>query len=421
MQLDGPVVLVTREISAPIVGHMVAMIESEVVPVGHAEAPAVVRSIAPAAVLVVDSGEDEDAADALTAAILTADHFVPLIRRWSPNDSDRIATLWLDAEADAGALYAALQQASRTRTLLLETLRRRVVATAAALGAPALPDPWAPARDTAVLVIDNGAVLPVVAPICAARGISLVGAPSTSLAGTYLELRHFDAVVIGPAIDTVSAETFLSWLRDDPRRRDLPAFWLGADPAFRLRIDLPSEILAPHDPRLGGALYAAARLHALEHQLSGLIQDMHAAGLADPDTGLLWPDAFRAGVIQSMAWAESNGRDVVALRLAAEQGQPLPAVVPRMVARLMRRSDLVTQYDDSVVLVVLVGSDRDTAARISARLSGILTHTALVATGRAGPALSVRCVTAKPGESAEAFLARLGGASAAPAKLAEAG
>lgn len=408
MLLDGPVVIVTRETAAPVVGSLTAMIDSGVVPADHAEASAVVRSLMPAAVLVLDGAEDEDAADALTAAVLSADHFVPLIRRWSPEDADRIATLWLDADADAGVLFAALQRTGRVRTLLLETLRRRTVVKAAALGEPVQPDPWAAARDLAVLVIDNGAILPVVAPISAARGLSLVGAPATSLAGTYLDLRHFDAVVIGPAIDPDDGETFLSWLRDDPRRRDLPTFWLGADPALSLRIDLPSEIMAVDDPRFAAALYTAARLHALEHQLSGLIKDMHASGLADPDTGLLWPDAFRAGVAQTLAWANANGQEFIALRLTAEGSQKLPPAVPRLVARLMRRSDLVTRIDDRLVLVALVGSDHDTAERIAARLSGVLAHTALLETGRPGPVVEVRCLTAAPEESAHDFLFRLG-------------
>jgi hypothetical protein len=419
MLLDGPVVIVTRETAAPVVGALSAMIDSGVVPVDHAEAAAVVRSLMPAAVLVLDAADTEDDADALTAAVLAADHFVPLIRRWSAEDGDRIATLWLDADADAGVLFAALQRVARVRTLLMETLRRRKVVKAAALGSPALPDPWAAARDLAVLVIDNGAILPVVAPISAARGLSLVGAPAPSLAGTYLDLRHFDAVVIGPAIEPAATELFLSWLRDDPRRRDLPVFWLGADPAFGLRIDLPSEILAPDDPRFALALYTAARLHALEHQVSGLIQDMHASGLADPDTGLLWPEAFRAGVMQTFAWAGTNGQDFVALRLTVEGGHKLPAAVPRMVARLMRRSDLVTRVDDRLVLVALVGTDRDAARRIAARLSGVLAHTALLQTGQPGPIVEVRCLAAEPAESAQDFLVRLG-ATPGPTALAAA-
>ncbi|NJL08893.1 MAG: hypothetical protein HC900_12080 [Methylacidiphilales bacterium] len=332
---------------------------------------------------------------------------MPLIRRWSPHDAERIATLWLSADAGVQPILAALRRAARVRTLLLETLRRREITKAAALKTPVLPDPWTAARDIAVLVIDNGAILPLVAPVCAARGLSLVGAPATTLAGTYLELRHFDAVVIGPSIDTLSTDTFLAWLRDDPRWSDLPAFRLVEDPDGEPAFAAPTEVLSLHDQRFAAALYAAACLNAFAALLPAMIRDMHGAGLADPDSGLLWPDAFRAGLIQAMAWSEANGRDFTALRIATDEGQPLPAGVPRMVACLLRRSDLVTRIDEGLLLAVLVGTDRDSAFRIAARISRVLSHTVLAETGHATPRVQVHGLVAETEESAEAFLARL--------------
>ncbi|KAA5600383.1 hypothetical protein [Blastochloris sulfoviridis] len=407
MRLDGPVLIVTRDVAAPIVDELCAAIDSGAVPAVPVEAPAVLRSTAPAAVVVLDAAGCDEAADELTAAVLTAEHFVPLIRRWSVDDAERIATLWLAADAGVQPILTALARANRVRTLLLETQRRRRIARAAALKTPALPDPWSAVRDIAVLVIDNGTILPLVAPICAARGLSMVGAPATTLAGTYLELRHFDALVIGPSIDTLSADSFLAWLRDDPRWSDLPAFRLVEDPESEPAFASPTEVLGVHDPRFATAFPAAACLNAFAALLPSVIQDMHGAGLADPDSGLLWPEAFRAGLIQAMAWSDANDRDFTALRIATDTGGPLPHGVPRMVACLLRRSDLVTRIDDGLMLAVLVGTEPDAAQRVATRISRVLSHTVLAETGQIAPRVEVACLTAEPDEAPQAFLARL--------------
>ncbi|NJL08892.1 MAG: hypothetical protein HC900_12075 [Methylacidiphilales bacterium] len=60
--------IVTRDGAAPIVGELCAAIKSGALPVGPAEAPAVVLSTAPAAVVVLDTPGCDDAADELTAA-----------------------------------------------------------------------------------------------------------------------------------------------------------------------------------------------------------------------------------------------------------------------------------------------------------------------------------------------------------------
>ncbi|NJO54669.1 MAG: hypothetical protein HC829_07365, partial [Bacteroidales bacterium] len=60
-----------------------------------------------------------------------------------------------------------------------------------------------------------------------------------------------------------------------------------------------------------------------------------------------------------------------------------------------------------MLLAVLVGTDRDSAFRIAARISRVLSHTVLAETGHATPRVQVHGLVAETEESAEAFLARL--------------
>lgn len=411
MTIDGPILVVTHVPGAPLMEALATRLGHALCPVTSAEAAATLATAQAAGIVVLDEPDSEADADALTAAILACPTFVPAIRAWNAEAATaaRPATLWAPSAPSVDWLAEAVERSLRVRLRLLEADRRRDVLSEAALLAPLVPDPWAAPRDAAILLLDTGLALTRVAPICAARGMGIVGAPTQSIAGTYLDLRSFDCIVIGPSIDEDTADSFVSWLRDDPRRRDLPVFRLLVRDSGESRSST-TEYVAIDDPRLTEALVAAVRLHALDAGLVQALGAMDMAGLADPDTGLLWPDAFRAGLAQSLRWNGQTAGQVIVLKVRAEEGgPPLPATVARMTARLLRRSDLVTRLGDGTVLAALVGSGPTEAKRVAGRIAGVLSHTMIGLPGEVRRPVKVGFVAARSGDSAASFFARLAG------------
>lgn len=411
MSFDGLILVACNDHDDPRLADLSTALGKAVVPVRPAEVAPIVASGVQVALLIVDEPTDPSAIDALTGVILSSDRYLPVVRLWSAAaaQADRPTSLWLDHAAAPAEMASALQRVVRLRNLLLEASRREQVVTEAAFGAPNAIEPWGNPREASILVIDTGLALPHLAPTCAERGLAIVGAPTLGVGSAYLDLRAFDALVIGPDMPDFEVVDFVAWLRDDPRRRDMPVFRLLDKPPTRRVAANDVDTIALRDPRLPAAVFAATRLHALGLAAAGCLAAMDVAGLADPDTGAMWPDAFRAALAQTLAWSRETDAEVHIVRVApaAHAHATLPQATARLTARLLRRSDLITRYPDGIVLAALVGADAATASRIATRLASVIRHTALAALTQPALDVDVACFAPLPNESARHLIDRL--------------
>src|SRR5262249_46384649 len=162
-----------------------------------AGAPAAIRKIEPAAVILADADTSPAPRDALSAAIAAANAvYMPVIERCRPATCPIVpAALPIAAAAPPERVVARLAVALRVRTLDASVRRR-----AATLGPSSeeLPDLSAqdsvdPLDDATVLVLGRGRAYPELS-VAVGERVGLIGALSVENAARHLNARDVDGV-----------------------------------------------------------------------------------------------------------------------------------------------------------------------------------------------------------------------------------
>lgn len=298
-------------------------------------------------------------------------------------------------------LGARLQAALRIRALHATTLRRFADTPSPHTR---LPDND-PLEDATVLLLGRGGSYPTLSVAFGER-VGVVGALSIEAAARQLNARDIDGIVIGDGFTSRVVDAFLTVLTEDTRFRNLPV--IVSSPLSR-NYDLPNLepiVAAPVDMAVNAL--PLIRQRAFEQRLLRTLRSIDAGGLLDPRTGLLTPEAFTRDLAATVLQVSARGAALCIARFALDNQPPrIRFDTARIIARLMRRTDLATLRDDGSIIAVFNGASLRTAGMIARRLASVIRHTmhGTRRDQRVDPRVTIEVL--QPSDSAASLLARL--------------
>lgn len=401
MSQQGPIIVVSTAGRPPFAG---ALDEAEIFPVidtGWVEALRAVEQMHPAAVLVAPSATAEPGFEVLARRIAALQPYLPLIAVDPRTRLPENALPFSQTGGNFDRLIARLRASLRVRTLHITVMRRL---DGAPLARTALPD-FDPTRDATVLLIGRGAAYPALSVSLGER-MGVVGALSIEAAAKHLSTRDIDGIVLGDGFTPRVEDAFLTVLAEDARFRSLPV--VVASDGLAPGYELPNlEIISGEPAHIAANALPLIRQHAFEAHLTRTLKSIDAAGLLDPRTGLLTPEAFSRDFATSVYQTLSRGGGLSVARFAFDPAHPRAQLDgARILSRLMRQMDFGATQPDGSVIVAFADTDLRTAHMIARRLSSVMRHTSYGKRDpRSEPAVTV--ATLMPNDSAKSLLTRL--------------
>ena len=401
MSQQGPILIVSSRPSPPVTK---ALADAKVFPVidtdwaGVSEA---VTRVQPAAIIIADCHEKDQALDALARQTENLQPLAPIIaidpqRQLPPNIQPFTQT------GNPARIAARLNAVLRTRLLHATVLRRLTDETSPSVRLPEND----PLQDATVLLLGRGGSFPTLS-IALGEQSAVVGALSIEAAAKHLNTREIDAIVIGEGFTPRVVDAFLMVLSEDPRFRNLPIVLsqMGGLKDY----DLPNlEIAAQLSQDLAASALPLIRLRAFEARLHRVLKSIDVGGLLDPRTGLLTEDAFHRDLAHTVTETQARGTGLALAKFS------FPAVhersrfdAARILSRLMRRMDFATLGNDGALIAVFTETDLRTAQMIARRLTSVMKQTVLGQKRNERLDPDVTVTTLRPQDTVDAVLARL--------------
>ena len=407
MSLQGPIVVVAEK---PAAGLAQAFSNAGAFPIVEAcwaDAPAAIRSIKPAAVVLAHPDPaDARAVEALTREIAAAVPLLPVVARVRDDADPAIpGALPISAEAPIERLIARLSSAIRLRTLHATVLRRAQTLKTERNIIAELP-PTDPLEDATVLVLGRGRSHPVLS-VAVGERMGIMGALSVDSAARCLNAREIEGIVIGEGIPARGLEALYAALAEDARFREMPVGALGSGPEPEV---LPNFVRAGDPAILIERMLPLIRLRAFEGRLKRLLQSIECKGMLDVQTGLLNVDAFGRDLTQAIDETAERGVGLSIARFGFDDAidRRTSFDAARLLSRLMRNVDFACRQDDCSILAVFTETDLRHAHVVARRLAAVLKHTMLRPGAEQTPVSpSVTLATLKPTDTVLTLLARI--------------
>jgi GGDEF domain-containing protein len=363
------------------------------------EAPAAVRDVQPAAVVVAMAGAAE--ADLQTLARETAARkpYVPLLALDPPTRLPENAIPLWGSGANSERLVARLRAGLRLRALHA-TVLRRLADDPAKQSAPMID----PTRDATALLIGRGGNYPALSVALGER-MGVVGALSIEAAASHLNNRDIDGVVLCRGFTPRVVDAFLTVLSEDSRFRLLPI--TVACGTLERAYDLPNlELISGEPSTIATCALPLIRQHAFETQLNRVLAAIDAGGLIDPQTGLLTSTAFARDFARAVEQTRTEGGGLSVARFVFDPDNPRAQLDgARIISRLKRRTDFGAAHHDGSVLVVFDDTDLREAHAVARRLSSVMRQTSNGRRARSDAVVTV--ATLLPTDTPKSLLARL--------------
>ena len=402
MSQQAPIAIIAENNAADLVGALTTGLRFPLVEVAAANAPAALKKIEPAAIVMAARDGALIAAVARHAAAGKGP-YVPLLACVAGDEVLPENVVPIAADATPERVVARLTATLRVRTLHATVLRR-----SATQDIPFTPFAGSDTQGPTVLVAGRGGSYPALTMAVGER-VGLIGALSFDTARRYLDARDIDGVVIGDGFPGRAVEEFLEDLRADGRFRDLPIIVADSRIGPLGFEALPNaEHVRGSIDRVLSRLLPLVRLHAFALHLKRWAKSLETKGFVDPDTGLLTCDAFIRDLTRSVEEATRRKSRLSLARFAfgpIDRRASLDAA--RIVGRLVRGSDFACQDDDGAIHVAFGDTDLKAAHVVARRIASVLKHTMLApeADARLNPEIAL--VTRKASDTAATLMTRL--------------
>ena len=422
MALQGPFAVIADSPAPDVVEGLRAAGAFPIIEATWSDAPAMLGSIEPEAVVLADVSSDRTRVAALAKALAEARKksgglYMPVIARTRDDGAPAIPdALAIAASAAPERLARRLSTALRVRTLHGTVVRRMRTLASHGQQLPEMPTAE-PLDEATVLVAGRGRSYPALS-VAVGERVGLVGALSVESAARALNARDIDGMVIGDGFGPKIVEALLTVLADDVRFRDLPVIVLGGHPATiePYAMELANlERVSEGPQRLVERFLPYVRLHAFGARLKRMLKSLDAKGMLDPDTGLLAHDAFWRDLNRAVGDAEKRGVGLSIARFsfdAPDRRTSLDAA--RLVGRLMRQVDFACREADNSIFAVFTETDLRAAHVVARRIASVLKNTMLAPDRKkSGVDAAVTLATLKPTDNVDSLIARIVGDVAA--------
>ncbi|MGE3146187.1 MAG: GGDEF domain-containing protein [Pseudorhodoplanes sp.] len=415
MALQGPLVVIGGR-PAPALSEALGIAGAfpiiEAVP---ADATEVIAAADPQAILI---GDEEAAADralgqVLEACTIASPAYLPVFACVAADTPTAFApALTVSARCPAPVLAERLAAAARVRTLHLTVSRRIRLAQKDGAVPPDLP-PSDPLEDATVIVAGRGRTYPALSTAIGERA-GLIGALRIETAASYLKARDIDGFAIGDGFGFRNVDAMLTVLAEEARFRDLPIAVLGGPERAAGAGGAP--LVQAQDPAtLVARFLPYVRLRACEQRLKRILASLDRDGRLDPQTGLLFADAFMRELHDAIAESGTRGTGLSLARFVFEE--PLAPRAgydaARLVSRLIRGIDFACRDDDNTILVAFTETDLRQAHIVARRIASVLKHTMLSPDDRRRAGPTVALASRKSTDNPASLLARVTPATAA--------
>jgi hypothetical protein len=420
MSLQGPVIVVAEAPAPDLVEALRAAGAFPIVEAKWTDAPTAFVAVKPAAVVIAEPGAPKSESSARMLCLQIATSAGPIVPTVALTQGDIDAAIPIALPADAALpverLIARLQSAMRVRALHATVLRRIETLGAQGGGLPALPVGDA-LEDATMLIAGRG---PLYAALCVAIGerVNMVGALSVEAAAKHLTARDIDGIVVGDGFSPRMVEAFLTLLAQEARFRDMPVAVIGeAPPDFAAH--LPNIDRVDAEPaRIVARMVPPVRQHAFAARLKRMLKSLDAAGMFDPDSGLLTRDAFWHDLTRAIAEAQDRSLALSIARLTFEGtlDERSSVEAARLVTRLIRNIDFATAEDDGGLLIVFTQTDLRSAHVVARRIAGAVRNLLTPAGPDAQVTAHVTLATLKAGDTLDSLLLRAMGSAVVAAE-----
>ncbi len=376
MALQGPIVVVAEKPASGLVAAFTTAGAFPIIETRWADAPAALKSIKPAAVVLAEpDAVNSKVAEALAQHLANAEPFLPVIVRVR-DDTEPVlpGALPISADAPVERLIARLASALRLRALHATVLRRAAQLKEERNIIAELPE-GDPLDDATVLVVGRGRIHPVLG-VAVGERVGMMGALSVDSAARCLNAREIDGIVIGDGLPPKAVEAFLTVMAEDARFRDLPVAVLGAGLDYN---NLPNFQRARDPQVLVERLLPLVRLHAFEGRLKRLLKSIECKGMLDPRTGLMHTQAFGRDLDRAIDDAGERGVGLSIARFSFDETVDVRTSLDaaRLMSRLVRSIDFACRQDDGSILFTFTETDLRSAHVVARRLASVLKHTML--------------------------------------------
>jgi hypothetical protein len=421
MSLQGPIIVVAENPATDLTQALSAAGCFPIVETKWADAPTAFVAVKPAAVVIAEPGPPKSESSARMLCLQIATASGPIVPTVALASGELEAAIPLALPADASLpvarLIARLQSAMRVRALHAMVLRR--IETFAAHGGKMPTMPVGDALDDAtVLIAGRGPLYPALSVAIGER-VNMLGALSVETAAKHLATRDIDGIVVGDGFSPRMVEAFLTLLAQDTRFRDIPVAVIGeAPPDFADA--MPNIDHVNGDPvRIVPRMLPLVRMHAFEARLKRMLKSLDAAGMFDPDTGLLTRDCFWRDLAKAMAEASDRSQALSIARFTFDGPHDERAGLDRarLVTRLIRNIDFATAEEEGAILIAFTQTDLRSAHVVARRIAGTLKNTlAAVARPRETIAANVTLASLKAADTLDSLMIRVMGSRAVAAE-----
>jgi len=418
MALQGPFAVIADSPAPDVVEALRAAGAFPIIEASWSDAPSVLASIEPEAVVLAEPCGDGPRAQALAEALRERRKagnglFMPVIAR---TRDDSVAcvpdALAIAVNASPERLVRRLTTALRLRNLHATVLRRTRTLTSRGEALPELPA-GDPLEEASVLVAGRGRSYPALS-VAVGERVGVVGALSVESAARALNVRDIDGMVIGDGFGPKIVEALLTVLAEDVRFRNLPVAVLGGHPAViePYAIELANlDRIAEGPDRLVERFLPYVRLHAFGERLKRMLKSLDAKGMIDPDTGLLGHEAFWRDLNRAVDDADKRGVGLSIARFSFDgSDRRLSLDAARLVGRLLRQVDFACREADNSIFAVFTETDLRAAHVVARRIASVLKNTMLAPDRKKkGIDAAVTLATLKPTDSVDSLIARVVG------------
>jgi len=418
MALQGPFAVIADSPAPDVVEALRAAGAFPIIEASWSDAPSVLASIEPEAVVLAEPCGDGPRAQALAEALRERRKagnglFMPVIAR---TRDDSVAcvpdALAIAVNASPERLVRRLTTALRLRNLHATVLRRTRTLTSRGEALPELPA-GDPLEEASVLVAGLGRSYPALS-VAVGERVGVVGALSVESAARALNVRDIDGMVIGDGFGPKIVEALLTVLAEDVRFRNLPVAVLGGHPAViePYAIELANlDRIAEGPDRLVERFLPYVRLHAFGERLKRMLKSLDAKGMIDPDTGLLGHEAFWRDLNRAVDDADKRGVGLSIARFSFDgSDRRLSLDAARLVGRLLRQVDFACREADNSIFAVFTETDLRAAHVVARRIASVLKNTMLAPDRKKkGIDATVTLATLKPTDSVDSLISRVVG------------
>jgi hypothetical protein len=417
MALQGPLVVVAENPAPELIDALAAAGAFPLVETDHAKAAAAIAAAKPSAIVLdARAADDAQLAQSLSQHVTSAIPIIPVIACVADGATACYReALPVSHDATPQTIAARVSSALRVRSLHASVLRRAAMARDDGRALPEAPASD-PLDDATVVVAGRARSYPALG-MAIGETCGVIGVLSIEAAARYLKARDADGLLIGDGFHPRNVEALLTVLAEDSRFRDLPIGVLGKFiPGSGL--ELLHLVQAGEPAALTARILPLVRLHAFEARLRRIMHSFDTEGVIDPDTGLLYVDAFTRDLDRALREAGERGTGLSVARFSFDVAMSERAGLDaaRLVSRLVRGADFACRDDDGSVLVAFTETDLRHAHVVARRIASVLKHTMLApGQGRAAIAPAVTLAARKGSDNAASLIARV----SAPAVAAE--